>query len=327
MPHSILITGGAGYIGSHISFLLTQLGYHALIFDDFVHNQSFSPDWATIIKGNLENKKDLTALFEQHAIKAVIHCAASIEVGESVKNPAQFYANNVGNSLQLLSVMRQYGVTRFIFSSSCAVYGMPQALPLTEKHPKNPINPYGKTKLMVEMILEDYTKAYAMQCIALRYFNAAGALPQEMLGEQHTPESHIIPLIFDSIHTRKPFTIFGTDYPTPDGTAIRDYVHVLDIAQAHVLALHYLEQGNSSDAFNLGTGKGMSVQEVIRTIEHVTGKEVPLKIAPRREGDPAVLVADATKAENVLRWKPQHSDSNTIIKSAYDFYLMQKKGL
>lgn len=322
---SILIAGGAGYIGSHTAFLLAQLGYHIIIFDAFLHNQLFSPSWATVIKGDIENTQMLSDIFTSYKIDAVMHFAANIEVGESVKDPAKFYNNNVAKTLNLLNAMHKHNVNKFIFSSSCAVYGTPQYMPLTEDHPKNPISPYGKTKLMTELMLEDFCKAYSLSYVALRYFNAAGALPQEGLGEQHIPETHVIPLLLQSAYEGTTFNVFGTDYPTPDGTAIRDYVHVLDIARAHVLALQYLEAGNSSDSFNLGTGTGVSVKEMIHAVETVCKKMLPIIWAGRRAGDPAILVANASKAEQKLGWKPQHSSLEAIIQSAYDFCCMHKK--
>lgn len=321
---TILITGGAGYIGSHTAFILAQLGYNLIIFDAFIHNQTFNPSWATVIKGDIENRQLLEEIFTTHTIHAVMHFAAYIEVGESVKNPYKFYHNNVIKTLNLLTVMRKYNITKFIFSSSCAVYGIPQFLPLTEEHPKNPISPYGKTKLMVEMMLEDFSQAYNLKYVSLRYFNAAGALPEQALGEQHIPETHVIPLLFENLHNGTTFNIFGNDYATPDGTAIRDYVHVIDIAQAHILALNYLENDNPSDSFNLGTGKGVSVQELIQAVEIICKKHVTTHWAKRRAGDPLMLVADPSKAEKILGWKPQHSSILTIIQSAYDFYIMQK---
>ena len=324
MAFTILITGGAGYIGSHTAFILAQLGYNLIILDAFLHNQIFNPPWATVIKGDIENTELLEKIFASYNINAVMHFAANIEVGESVKNPYKFYYNNVVKTLNLLTIMRKYNVTKFVFSSSCAVYGIPQFLPLTEEHSKNPISPYGKTKLMVEMMLEDFSNAYNLKYVSLRYFNAAGALPQQGLGEQHIPETHIIPLLFESVHQETTFNIFGNDYSTPDGTAIRDYVHVLDIAQAHVLALNYLENGNSSDSFNLGIGKGISVKELIQVVEMISKKRIAINWAERRAGDPSILVADPSKAEKILGWKPQYSSINTIVQSAYDFYMMQK---
>lgn len=327
MPFTILITGGAGYIGSHTAFLLAQLGYNLIIFDSFIYNQIFNPSWATIIKGDIENTQLLEEVFTTYTINAVMHFAANIEVGESVKNPYKFYHNNVAKTLNLLTVMHKNNVNKFIFSSSCAVYGTPQFLPLTEEHAKNPINPYGKTKLMVEMILEDFSQAYNLRYVSLRYFNAAGALPEQGLGEQHIPETHVIPLLLASAHEKTVFNVYGNDYTTSDGTAIRDYVHVTDIAQAHILALNYLESGNSSNSFNLGTGKGVSVKELIQTVETICNKKISINWTKRRIGDPPILVADPSKSQKVLGWNPQHSSITTIIQSAYDFYMMHKEGI
>ncbi len=327
MAFSVLITGGAGYIGSHTAFLLAQLDYRIIILDTFVHNQFFSPSWATVIKGDIENTQLLTKIFEKNSIDAVMHFAAYIEGGKSVKNPAKFYNNNVTKTLNILNVMQANNVNKLIFSSSCAVYGIPKSLPIVEKHPKNPISPYGKTKLMVEMILEDFIKAYNLNYVSLRYFNATGALPEEGLGEQHVPETHVIPLLLACAYEKKIFNVFGTDYPTPDKTAIRDYIHVKDIAQAHVLALRYLENDNPSDSFNLGTEKGISVKEMVHAVETACKTTLRIHWAERRVGDPPVLVADASKAKKKLGWKPKYSSITNIVQSAYDFYLLQQKKL
>ena len=305
--------------------LLAQLGYQLIIVDSFVHNQQFAPSWATIIKQDIGDAKALDHIFSQYKIEAVMHFAACIEVGESVINPARFYENNVSNTISLLQTMLKHGVKKIIFSSSCAVFGNPETLTLNEDHPKRPMSPYGTTKMMVETILEDFHKAYGMEYVILRYFNAAGAWPEFGLGEQHDPETHIIPLLLRAAVTRKPFTIFGANYPTPDGTTLRDYVHVRDIAQAHVLALKHLEEGRPSDAFNLGTGNGVSVKQMLEAVERVTHTELPIIWGERRTGDPAILQADPTKANTILNWHPQYSDIDFILQSALAFHMSLPK--
>ena len=326
---TILITGGAGYIGSHTGFLLSKLGYKIIIIDKLLHGQHFPHKWATLIKGDFSDPKILKNIFESFNIKAVMHFAAFIEVGESVKNPIEFYENNVSKTLKLLNSCVEHNVKKFIFSSSCAVYGNPIQMPMNEKHPLNPVSPYGKNKLTIEFALQDYDKAYGLKFISLRYFNAAGAYPEEGLGEQHNPETHIIPLILRAIKNKKTFKIFGTDYNTKDGTALRDYIHVLDIAQAHVLALKYLETKtkgtfNVSDVFNLGTGNGYTVKEMINAAEKICGNKLQVEICGRRAGDPDKLLADPKKIRNILGWKPKYSDLNNILMTAW---LWEKKNI
>ena len=316
----ILITGGAGYIGSHTAYLLTQQGYKVIVLDKYVHNQHFNPSWATVIKKDFADAETLEQIFSTYNTSAVMQFAAFIEVGESIKNPLKFYENNVSKTITLFNAMRTHEINKFIFSSSCAVYGMPQQLPLTEDHAKNPISPYGKTKFMIETILEDMHQTYDFNnYVSLRYFNAAGALPEEQLGEQHKPETHIIPLLLRAAQNGLPFNIFGNDYETKDGTAIRDYLHVLDIAQAHLAALQHLENGHPSDCFNLGTGKGFSVKEMVDAVENICRTSIKTVWQERRPGDPAVLVADPTKAQTILKWNPKYSDLEFILKSALAF--------
>jgi len=319
MQKTILITGGAGYIGSHTAYLLHMSGYNVIIVDALMHHQPFSHQWAHLIKSDYGRSKALSKIFDKIHIDAVMHFAGFIEVGESVKRPATFYHNNVGNTLQLLDVMRAHGVDTFIFSSSCAVYGVPQKLPLDEQHPLSPINPYGRTKLIVEYLLQDYAQAYGMRYASLRYFNAAGSFVDQGLGEWHHPETHAIPLLLRAAAAEQPFTIFGDDYDTVDGTCVRDYVHVGDIAQAHLKALHYLEDGNSSSVFNLGTGQGWSVRQLVEAAEKITRRQIKTTIAPRRDGDVPALVASAHKAYHELHWRPQLSDLDTMLRSAWEW--------
>lgn len=337
---TILVTGGAGYIGSIIASTFAQNGYQVIILDDegngkktilssTVHKQSHNPcvnaeKFSTHIVGDYANVHLLETIFTNHAIAAVVHCAAFIDVGESVREPLAYYENNVSKTITLLQTMLQYDVKKIIFSSSCAVYGQPQWLPLTEDHPKTPMSPYGSTKLMIEHILYDAQHAYGLQFVALRYFNAAGAVPEDNLGERHEPETHVIPLLLRAAREQKPFAIFGADYATPDGTCVRDFLHVLDIATAHVKALEYLSTGGMSDCFNLGTGYGFSVKQMVAAVESVTGCAVNTTMMPRRAGDPDQLIADPSKAQQLLGWLPKFSDIHTIIKSADDFYTMQE---
>jgi len=319
MKPAILITGGAGYIGCHTSYLFSQNGYKVLILDTLVHEQLFNHTWATLIKKDFSDEETLKLIFKNYNIKAVMHFAAFIEVGQSVKDPLRFYENNVNKTIKLLKIMLAHGVDTFIFSSSCAVYGSPEYLPLTEDHPKNPMSPYGRNKLIIEMALEDFKKAYGLQYISLRYFNAAGAMPKLGLGEQHKPETHIIPLILRAAREQKPFYIFGNNHPTQDGSCVRDYIHVWDIAHAHWLAFQYLIQGNPADSFNLGTGNGFSVRQIIRSVEKVCGYKVKTINAKKREGDPPLLIADPAKVFTILGWKPRYSDLDHIIETAHAF--------
>jgi len=331
MKPAILITGGAGYIGSHTAYLAWQKGYEVIIIDSFEHRQTFDHKWAKVIKSDFADEKVLKNIFTKYKIEAVMHFAAFIEVGKSVKNPLGFYENNVIKTIKLLNIMLKYDIKKIIFSSSCAVYGKPEYLPLTEDHSKNPISPYGKNKLIVEMILQDFCKAYALQYVSLRYFNAAGAMPEHGLGEHHDPETHLIPLILRAGINKKPFYVFGTDYQTPDGSCVRDYIHVWDLARAHWRALEYLKSGNNPDCFNLGTGRGFSVKELINTITLHTKLKIDILYQNRRQGDPPILIADPTKAKNILGWQPIYSDIEQIIKSAYTFEILntgaQRAGL
>lgn len=317
----ILILGGAGYIGSHTNKYLNQHGYQTIVLDNLVYGHREFVKWGTFIYGDLSDKEQLRAIFSSYSIDAVVHFAAFAYVGESVVDPEKYYVNNLKNTLNLLEVMREAKVAKLIFSSTCATYGIPMEIPITENHAQNPINPYGQSKLMVEKILADYGAAYGMRYVALRYFNAAGADSDVEIGELHDPETHLIPLVIDAaLGKRKQVQIFGTDYDTPDGTCVRDYIHVTDLAQAHLLALEYLNRGEGSDAFNLGNGKGFSVREVINAVEGVAGKNVQIVECARRAGDPARLVGCADKATHTLGWTPQFSDIRAIVSSAWKWH-------
>ena len=317
----ILVTGGAGYIGSHTNKLLNKKGYETVVFDNLVYGHKEFAKWGEFVLGDLNNIEQVRLLFEKYDIEAVIHFAAFAYVGESVKKPEKYYLNNVYNTLNLLKVMREYNCKYIVFSSTCATYGVPEKIPIDENHSQNPINPYGQSKLMIEKILEDYSKAYGLKYVSLRYFNVAGADIDGEIGEWHEPETHLIPNILDVAIEKKEYVeVYGTDYPTPDGTCIRDFIHVVDLAEAHILALEYLRKNQKSDVFNLGNGNGFSVLEVIKKVEEITGKSINYKKMPRREGDPPVLVADATKARNILNWKPKYNSSDTIIETAWDWH-------
>lgn len=320
MNPPILVTGGAGYIGSHAAYTLLQAGYQPIILDTFIHHQPWPHAWAPVIKADCADEAALRAIFGQYPIAAVMHFAAYAQVGESVADPAKYYENNVFKTGKLLNIMREYGVDTFIFSSSCAVYGMPESLPMAENHPKNPLSPYGMSKLMVEAMLADFHRAYGLKFVALRYFNAAGAWPEVGLGEFHEPETHLIPLLLRAAQDQSPFSIFGTDWPTPDGTCVRDYLHVRDIADAHFLALRYLQNGGQSTSLNLGTGHGYSVRQMIEAVEQVYGQRIKVVERASRPGDPAALVANPAQARAILGWQPHFSDVQTIISSAHSHF-------
>ena len=315
----ILVTGGAGYIGSHTVHLLLKRGHDAIVVDDLSrgHRHNVAPE--RLREMNLGETDALARLLKDEHIEAVIHFAAYIAVGESTQVPEAYFANNVSCSISLLNAMMRAGVLRLVFSSTAAVYGMPGKSPITEDMGFAPVNPYGETKVMMERMLAWMDRYRGLRSIALRYFNACGAELDSGLGEEHEPETHLIPLLFRAIKTGKPVKIFGTDYPTPDGTCVRDYIHVSDLAEAHILALDHLMKGGASNAFNAGTGVGLSVKEVMNAVERVTGKQVPHEIAPRREGDPAELVASSDKLRKTLGWKPAHSNIDDIVKDAWAF--------
>lgn len=317
----ILIVGGAGYIGSHLNKEISKKGYQTIVFDNLSYGHENFVKWGKFEKGDLKNIEDIRRIFKKYELEAVMHFAAFTYVGESVHDPQKYYFNNVKNTLNLLQVMLEENVKYFVFSSTCATYGNPIQIPITETHPQNPINPYGRGKLMVEQVLKDYSDAYGLKYASLRYFNAAGADPEGYVGELHDPETHLIPLILDAaIGKREDIKVFGTDYDTPDGTCIRDYIHVTDLAAAHILALQYLQKGGKSDVFNLGNGNGFSVKEVIQTAREVTGKKINEVTEKRRAGDPPILVGSSKKAIEILKWKPQYHDLSRIIETAWKWH-------
>ncbi len=314
----ILITGGAGYIGSHCTLDLTRAGYNCVVLDDLSEGHLEALQTDNFCRVNLEDVDKLREVFRKYPIEAVIHFAASCYVGESAINPQKYYQNNVVNTLNLLQVMLESNVKKIVFSSTCAAYGNPKYTPIDENHPKNPINTYGKTKLMIENILEDYDRAYGLKYMALRYFNAAGADNKANIGESHNPETHLIPLVLEAASgKRELIKIFGDDYHTPDGTCIRDYIHVNDLSSAHRLALDKLLNGAGSNFYNLGTGKGVSVKEIIDISEKITGKTVKSEIIHKRPGDPPLLFADNKKAQLELGWRPEYNKIDDIISTAW----------
>ena len=314
---NILVIGGAGYIGSHMVKMLAQRNYNPIVFDNLSKGHPESIQGYTLEKGNLEDKKKLGEVFKKHHIDVVMHFAAFIEVGESVQNPSKYYHNNVANVLNLLDAMVENDIHYFVFSSTAATFGNPVQERINETHPQYPINPYGNTKLMVEKMLHDFDIAYNLKSTVLRYFNASGADEDGKIGESHSPETHLIPLVLQAAAGKRPCVkIFGTDYPTPDGTCIRDYIHVNDLANAHILALEKMVQENKSNDFNLGNGNGFSVAEIIAKAKEITKVDFKVGISPRRKGDPAVLVADSTKAQQLLNWHPQYNLTR-IIETAW----------
>ncbi len=319
MSKAILVTGGAGYIGSHTCKALAARGFTPVVLDNMVYGHEWAVKWGPLVKGDIADRIVLDRVFDEYKPAGVIHFAAFCFVGESVQDPAKYYRNNVAGTLTLLEAMRDHGVKPIVFSSSCAVYGMPQHMPMNEAHPQWPINPYGWSKFMIERVLEDFGRAYGTKHCALRYFNAAGADPHGEIGEAHDPETHLIPLVLEAARNpEKPITVFGTDYDTPDGTCIRDYIHVNDLADAHIRALDYLET-NDSAAINLGTGTGNSVNEIIEAARSVTGLPIEPKLGTRRPGDPPRLVADRTNAFNTLGWNPRYLDIRETITHAWSW--------
>lgn len=317
----ILIVGGAGYIGSHVNKLLFQKGIETIVFDSLVTGHADFVKWGVFQQGDLGDIEAIRNLFRAYPIDAVMHFAAYAYVGESVIDPQKYYLNNVRNTLNLLQAMLEKRISRFIFSSSCATYGDLVSIPIIEEQPQRPINPYGQSKLMVENILKDYSHSYNLRFAALRYFNAAGADPDAEIGEWHDPETHLIPLVLDAAAgIREDIKIFGTDYDTPDGTCIRDYIHVCDLAAAHVMALEYLIDGGKNESFNLGNGNGYSVNEVINVSRNITGLPIKTVSEARREGDPPVLVGSAEKAKTILKWKPKYQSLESIIETAWNWH-------
>ena len=315
---NILVVGGAGYIGSHMVKFLGAHGCQVTTLDNLSGGFRDAVLCGDFVHGDIADRPTIDALLRSRSIDAVMHFASYIQVGESVQEPAKYYRNNVVNTLTLLDAMRDAGVDKFIFSSTAAIFGEPQKDRIDESHPTQPINPYGRTKLMVEQMLADHDRAYGLKSVCLRYFNAAGADPDGELGERHQPETHLIPLVLQAASGRRShLSVFGQDYDTPDGTCIRDYVHVNDLCQAHWLALQSLLDGGPSQAYNLGNGSGFSVQQVIDAARQVTGRDIPVQYAPRREGDPARLVADASRAVSVLGWRPRFGDLETLVRHAW----------
>lgn len=316
----ILVVGGAGYIGSHVAMELAAQGFQPLIYDNLSRGRREFLRWGGHVIADLANAEALRETFRNHDVSAVMHFAAYAYVGESVEQPEAYYTNNVGNTLGLLAAMREAGVDKLIFSSSCAIYGEPRSLPIDEDHPKAPISPYGRTKLMAEQIMADFGQAYGLKTVCLRYFNAAGADPQGRLGEWHEPETHLVPLVIESALDGGPaLQLHGTDYPTPDGTCVRDYIHVTDLANAHILSLKHLLDGGQSRAYNLGNGQGVSVREVIDCVRRVGGREPKVVEAPRRPGDPPMLVGSSRRIMAELGWKPRHEALDEIVRSAWDW--------
>ena len=318
MP-KILVTGGAGYIGSITAHLLARRGHSVVLVDDLSRGHEHNVARLPFHKMNISDSGSLADLLAREAVDAVIHFAAYSSVGESTRKPELYFSNNVSGTLSLLTAMAQTNVKRLVFSSTAAVYGTPAVVPIREDSPFAPVNPYGESKILVETILGWLDSYRGLRTIALRYFNACGADPDSGLGEEHDPETHLIPLLLRAVVTDNPITIFGDDYDTPDGTCVRDYIHVTDLAEAHLVALEKLLAGGASDAFNVGTGTGHSVMEVLRAVEEVTGRTVPYQIGPRRAGDPPVLVANSDKLQRALAWKPRFPELTDIVATAWQF--------
>jgi UDP-glucose-4-epimerase GalE len=320
---SILITGGAGYIGSHTAHLLKRHGYDVVIVDDLSRGHEHNVRGFPFHKLRMQDTAALADVLGAAKIEAVIHFAAYIAVGESTRVPELYFGNNTGGTISLLTAMVAAGVSKMVFSSTAAVYGMPQTAPIPETSPYAPLSPYGDSKVMVEKILDWIDQFRGLRSVCLRYFNACGADAASGLGEEHDPETHLIPLLLRAVSTGEPITLFGDDYPTADGTCIRDYIHVMDLADAHVLALRHLLDGGESQRFNVGTGSGYSVREVLSAVEEVTGRKVPFRMGPRRDGDPAVLVANSDKLKTALGWRPRYTDVRDIVRSAWEFHQAQ----
>ncbi len=318
---SILIVGGAGYIGSHTAKLCAQAGLRPIVLDNLVFGHREAVKWGPLVEGDLADRELLSRVIEEHRVSAVVHFAAYTYVGESMTDPGKYFRNNVVGTINLLDAMVKHGVRDLVFSSTCATYGEPVRVPIDEEHPQAPVSAYGESKLIVEKMLRWYQTAHRIRYAVLRYFNAAGADPDGELGEEHEPESHLIPLaIRSALGLRPPLDIYGTDYPTPDGTAVRDYIHVMDLGEAHLAALRRLNDGATSLVVNLGTGRGHSVRDVIRSVELVSGRKVPTREVGRRAGDPPVLVADARKAAEVLGWRARYPELDAIVGDAFRWH-------
>lgn len=322
MPDTnILITGGAGYIGSHVCKALARAGYVPVTADSLVHGHRRAVKWGPLLEGDILDRAFLDAAFDKYRPRAVIHFAAYTYVGESMSDPGKYYENNVGGTVSLLQAMRRHDCSTIVFSSTCAVYGIPESTPISEDHPRRPVNPYGRSKLMIEDIIRDYGRAYGLKYALLRYFNAAGADPEGDLGEDHDPETHLIPLAVKCAMGESPFIeVYGEDYPTPDGTAVRDYVHVTDLARAHVATMRSLDESGDNLELNLGIGRGHSVREVLQAVRQVVGRDFEVRPAARRPGDVSVLTADPAKARSVLDWRPQIIDIRDMVESAWRWY-------
>jgi UDP-glucose-4-epimerase GalE len=324
--HGVLVTGGAGYIGSHAAKALHAAGYRVVVYDNLNAGHRKAVRYGELVEGDVCDTNGVREAIRRHEIFAVMHFAAHLDVGESVREPVRYYRNNVGGALSVLEAMTAESVRCFVFSSTCATYGEPLETPLVETHPQRPINTYGETKLAVERALPHYERAYGVRFAVLRYFNAAGADPDGEMGEDHSPEIHLIPRAIDAAMGGRGLEVFGDDYPTPDGTCLRDYIHVADLADAHVRALEALVETGKSDAYNLGTGRPHSVRDVIASVERITGRKVPWTLVPRRPGDPAVLYAAAHKAHAALHWTPRYADLDAIVGTAWNWHRAHPKG-
>ena len=318
---AILVTGGAGYIGSHTCKALAKAGYLPIVYDNLCFGHEWAVQWGPLERGDILDRDRLDQVIEKYQPRAVMHFAAFAYVGESITDPGKYYRNNVIGSLTLLEAMRDSGIKRIVFSSTCATYGTPEKLPIDESSPQHPINPYGASKLMVERMLSDFGTAHGLVWAALRYFNAAGADADCQIGEVHDPETHLIPLVLDAALSRRPnVTIFGSDYDTPDGTCIRDYIHVTDLAEAHVLALNSIQGERGSGAYNLGNERGFSVRQVIDAAERVTKLRIPFTLSERRAGDPSALVSSSLKARDLIGWRPKISELDEIVRTAWAWH-------
>ena len=321
MKNHILVTGGAGYIGSHTCKVLAEAGYIPIAYDNLSTGNRWSVKWGPLVEADLADGVLLREVIRKYSVSAVVHFAANAYVGESVVNPRKYFENNASNTLNLLGAMLDTGINHIVFSSTCATYGIPDRIPISERETQQPINPYGESKLFIERVLRWYSNAYDLNWIALRYFNAAGADLGGEIGEHHDPETHLIPLVIQSaMGVRPELEIYGMNHPTHDGTPIRDYIHVMDLADAHLLALEYLKQGGESRALNLGTGNGHSVMEVISAVKRISGLSTPTRPVEKRPGDPPVLVADASRAHQTINWIPKHKDIHEIVESAWKWH-------